>query len=34
MPPISTTVLPSSGINHSDEECQNHDGKWEPSQGD
>lgn len=31
--PVSATVAPSQ-VNPSDEECQNHDGKWESSQGD
>jgi hypothetical protein len=31
--PVSITVAPSQA-NTSDEECQDHDGNWEPSQGD
>ena len=31
--PVSTTVAPSQA-NTSDEECQDHDGNWRPSQGD
>jgi hypothetical protein len=31
--PVSTTVAPSQA-NTSEEECQDHDGNWEPSQGD
>jgi len=31
--PVSATVAPSQQVNSSSEECQNHDGQWEPSQG-